>query len=393
MPKYVSPDRIERDARDLRVLTNRDSELTRKERQENHELASEMEKLAISSRARSPYGPDSEHSWVQDRASLSLRIAPPDARERLNHHGQAVEDGNVQERAITTSTLGGIVPATIPPYVAEAVAYGVRSTAPLASALERLDLPPIGMNVSWAKVTTPLAVGVQTAQNNALTESDDAVSSTTDALQTIGGYVDFSAQGQELSGGWLDRVLGEELGRAFGAKLEQQIWAGTGSSGQITGFTVMSGNSASTVGTPNNLASTSSKIGDQYQQVTANLGALPDLVAMAPRRYAQLEAATAALGLPVENIFPGSMRGNIVVSPAAPTNLGGGTNEDWILLLNRAGTPLVRNPEPNIEFHREGPSAGLQLTFRWLIYAYVALGVSRRPESVGLVKGNTTPSL
>jgi hypothetical protein len=113
---------------------------------------------------------------------------------------------------------------------------------------------------------------------------------------------------------------------------------------------------------------------------------------MAPRRYAGLESLTAALGLPMENVLPASVRSNVIVSPAAPTNLGGGTNEDWVLLLNRGAVPLVRDPQPNVEFHQQGPSAGTNLTFRWLIYAYVALGVSRRPEGVGLVKGCTAPA-
>src|SRR5206468_3903549 len=118
-----------------------------------------------------------------------------------------------------------------PPYVAEAVAYGVRSTAPLALALERLDLPPVGMNVAWAKVTTGASVTNQTAENTALTASADVVAaSATDALKTIGAFVDFSSQAQELSGGWFDRVIGEELGRAFGARLEAQLWNGSGSS-------------------------------------------------------------------------------------------------------------------------------------------------------------------
>ena len=134
----------------------------------------------------------------------------------------------------------------IEPWVAEAVAYGVRSTAPLATALLRLDLPPIGMNAAWAKVTTPATVTNQTAENTAVTASADlVVASATDALGTIAASLEFSAQSQERSGGWFDRVAGEELGRAYGARLERQIWAGTGASGQLKGLSVMTGNSSS----------------------------------------------------------------------------------------------------------------------------------------------------
>jgi hypothetical protein len=75
------------------------------------------------------------------------------------------------------------------------------------------------MSAAWAKVTTPATVANQTSENTALTASSDSVvASATDALGTIGSYVDFSSQSQEMSGGWFDQVIGEELGRAFGAR-------------------------------------------------------------------------------------------------------------------------------------------------------------------------------
>ncbi len=346
----------------------------------------------IDEASKSPYSRTGRHSWVIDSAVAALGAADMRAQDRLKRFEYDRRDNasahRVELRAITTGTLGGLVPAVLPPYVAEAVAYGVRSGAPLAAALERLDLPPVGMNVPWAKVTTGAVVTNQTAENAALTASpDEVVASATDPIQTIGAYADFSAQSRDLSGGWLDIVLGYELGAAFGARLEQQLWAGTGASGQLKGFTVMTGNSSSTV-SGQTLPLIVNKISDQFQQVFTNLGQAPNIVAMAPRRYAMLEAATGALGLEASNLLP--VGTELVISPAAPLTLGAGT-EDWILLLNKASTPLVRNPDPIFEFHQQGPSAGSSLTFRWLIYAYVALGVSRRPEGVGLVKGATPP--
>ncbi len=339
----------------------------------------------VSVRDRPVYGEGSEHSWVMDQARQTLPIPDHQARDRLSR-------GAGSERyAVATGTLGGLIPSKLPPWVAEAVAYGIHQTAPLSLALERLPLPPVGMNAAWAKVTTAATVTNQSAQNVALTASADVVvDSTTDALQTVGSFADFSAQSQSRSGGWFDRVIGEELGRAFGARLEQQIWAGAGSGGELTGFAVMSGSSSSTVA-GQTLANQTAKIAAQFSTVTDNLGSTPDLIAMGNRRYAGLQSLTATLGLPVENVLPGPVRGNVIVSPAAPVTLGGGS-EDWLLILNRAAVPLVADPEPTVEFQRQGPSAGTNLTFRWLIFAYVTLGVSRRPEGVGLVKGLTAPS-
>ena len=333
---------------------------------------------------RSPYGPDSEHSWILDRAATAGNGVDPLADQRLNRARAAAE---IETRAIGSSTLGGLIPSVIEPYVAEAVAYGVRTTAVLATALLRLDLPPVGMNVAWAKVTTPATVTNQTAENAALTASADAVvGSATDALGTIGASLDFSAQSQERSGGWFDRVIGEELGRAYGARLEQQVFQGTGASGQLKGLGVMAGSSSSTV-SGQTLPLTVNKIADQYQQVSTNLGQAPDLVAMASRRYAALEAATGALGLEATGLIP---RGcDLAVSPGSPVNFG--SSEDWIFMLRRDAVPLVANQQPEVSIQTQGSSAGA-LTFRFVIYGFCALGVSRRPEGVGIVKGLTAPT-
>jgi hypothetical protein len=150
-------------------------EMNKLERSEAHALEEALPTAPLErakatlreARTRPSYGPDSEHSWVRDSALASMRVPDVNAVDRLARHREAMRE----ERAVGTSLLGGIVPATIPPYVAEAVAYGVRSGAPLASALERLDLPPVGVNVAWAKVTTGATVTNQTAENAALTGS------------------------------------------------------------------------------------------------------------------------------------------------------------------------------------------------------------------------------
>ena len=192
----------------------------------------------------------------------------------------------------------------------------------------------------------------------------------------------------DRSGGWFDRVIGEELGRAFGARLESELWIGPGTGGRITGLTIMSGTSSATVA-GQTLANQTAKVWAQYQAVADNLGELPDLVAMADRRAGGLGSLVAVLGLPWEPTMPVAPE-NVVVSPAAPVNIGGGTNEDWIVVMNRASTPLVMDPEPTVQVQRQ--QAGNTLNMRLILYAYVALGVSRRPEGVGLVKGLTAPT-
>lgn len=403
-PKYSPPvaaptarrraDSASREAGRLYEIAERSS--SPEMRAEAGEYADKLRRDAVALRryadaagGQSPYSEDSEgFSFFDDLAAETFN---PAARDRLAQFRRAPVD--VTRFAISTSTLGGLIPTTIPPYVAEAVAYGLRSSAPLAAALEILPLPPVGMNVAWAKVTTAATVGVQSAESATIPASaDEVVASATDPICTVAASIDFSAQSQDLSGGWWDRVIGYELGKALGTEIEAQIWNGSGSSGQIKGFAVMSGGSSEAVGAQT-LAAISTAIAGQYSTVSTTLGVAPDLIAMAPRRYSMLQAATAALGLPMENILPAPVRGNVVISPAAPTNLGAGVNEDWIVLVNRAAVPLVRQDAPTVELHDMGPSIGTNLNRRFIVREYVALGVSRRPEGVGIIKGATTPSL
>jgi HK97 family phage major capsid protein len=355
-------------------------------------------------RAVDPYGGRSEHSWVRD---MVMRAAPgvdPLAEERLDRSAAAAEErgrdpiawaadrlnreqprhvhGGVEARAVSSTTLGGLIPATLPPELIEQIAFGLRSSAPLATTLLRLDPPEVGTSAQWAKTTTAATVGNQTAENTAVpTSADPVAASATDPLRTIAGELPFSVQTMERGGAQFDRYMGFELGYAYGARLEQQIWAGTGASGQLTGLTVMTGNSSSTV-SGQTQALVWNKCMDQLQQVSVNLGSQPDILALASRRHAHLFA-----NIPAPNIPPGL---TLVPSPAAPTNLGGGT-EDWLALINRPALPLVCDEDPSIEVQQEGPSAGTTLTFRFVIYNYVALGVSRSPAGVGLVKGATPP--
>ena len=334
-----------------------------------------------------PYGRDSEHSWVRDSAAVLEVGGDPLASERLARFRSAYET-----RAVSTATLSFISGVVLPPWIEQAVSSGIRSVAPLASALLRLDLPPSGDSASWAVVSTPadMAAGSQSAENATIDESTDpVVDSEEDDLKTLAGNILVSAQSIEWSGGWSDRVLGEELGRAFGARLESELWIGPGTGGRITGLTVMTGSSSSTVAAQT-LAAQTAEIWQQFDSIAANLGELPDLIAMAPRRAGGLGSLTSAIGLPFEEHLPSSVRERIVVSPAAPTNLGAGTNEDWIVEMNRAAVPLVAAPEPIVQMNRE--QAGNALAYRIILYAYVALGVSRRPSGVGLIKGLTAPA-
>jgi hypothetical protein len=116
-----------------------------------------------------------------------------------------------------------------------------------------------------------------------------------------------------------------------------------------------------------------------FQQVTTALGRQPDLLAVAPRRYAWWQQCV--VGAPA-SFVPQNVQ--LVASPAAPVNLGGGTNEDRPFFIARDSVPLVTDgPQLDIQVQQSGTS----LTARAILRAYAAFATAARPEALGVVTG------
>src|SRR5262249_9202786 len=143
---------------------------------------------------------------------------------------------------------GGLVPAILPPELQAQIAEGLRSGAPLAAALETLPLPATGMHANWSVVGSPFAVGPQSAENATIPPgAGGTAASTHDLPSTLSVSSTWSRQASELSGGWFDRLLADELAAALAARLEASVWNGLGTGGDFKGFLQASGTSSSTV--------------------------------------------------------------------------------------------------------------------------------------------------
>jgi hypothetical protein len=210
------------------------------------------------------------------------------------------------------------------------------------------------------------------------------VSFVSEPFSTIGGYTDYSLQAAERSTGEVDTQLARDLGAAVGAKLESELWVGIGSAGRIRGLTQASPTTVKTMAAQT-LADYLLKSQDAYQAVTVALGRPPDVLVLHPRRAAFLRAAST--GVPIAGLFPPNI--TIVESPAAPSNLGGGTNEDWSFWLRRDALPLATD---GLTLQHQVQAQGTQLTVRTLCYGYYALASALRPEALGVIKGGTTPT-
>jgi hypothetical protein len=120
-----------------------------------------------------------------------------------------------------------------------------------------------------------------------------------------------------------------------------------------------------------------------FQQTTMALGRAPDILAAHPRRSAWLAQAVA--GAPMDFVPDGVQ---LVESPSAPSNLGGGS-EDHPFFLNRAAVPLATDG-PQIQFQTR--PRGTELVTRVTIHGYLAFATAVRPEAAGKVTALTTPT-
>ncbi|HEX2111650.1 MAG TPA: phage major capsid protein [Gaiellaceae bacterium] len=184
----------------------------------------------------------------------------------------------------------------------------------------------------------------------------------------------------------MDAVIADDLGRAHGTALDSQIVNGSGSGQNMRGFLNVSG-ILSVAGTVTSAATFIESVWKAYSAVSGTSGygsANPDeyVVVLHPRRYAWAKGNTT--GIPAQALFPGT----VVPSAGVPTNLGAGTNEDVVLVVERSAVVLVGDSPVFRVFESVGSST---LTVRISSWNQAALVVDN-PTAVAKVTGLTPPS-
>lgn len=369
------------------------------ERAESLKAARERHRIPerIAVEPRPVYGPDSTHSYFRDRATVDAadqhdseaRFAGPgptgspglfdahavhgglvDARRRL---------ASVERRDIDTGLgSGGFVAAGgVPGFVSELFATALRAGAPLAAALAGGELPRGEMTIRTPRVATGVSAAIQATQNTAVSETDMVGATVSSPIGTIAGIQDMAVQLlEQIPGGRGDEAVTRELAAAVAAQLETQCVQGTGSSGQLLGLLNVSGVTSATYtdASPTVAKGWSQGLQSPLAAAHAAMGAPADLIILHPRRARYLSAGDrTAPAWPAEH----------VETLGVPTNLGGGTNEDRIILTRREFTPLLSRP---IRIRTHPDTLAGNLTVRFSAYLMAAL-VVRQPAAVTVVSG------
>lgn len=342
--------------------------------------------------------------WAADRSffrdAYAARSGDPDALQRIVQHNREMQ---IEGRALTsTDGAGG---EFVPPiWISDQWVSLARYTRPVANSFTQLALPPAGDTVNLPRVATGSTVATQ-QDGGSVSSTDPTTDAVTANVVTIAGQVDLSRQSWERSAPGLDQVLSDDLGRAYHAKVEQQVVNGTGSAGQALGLLNVSGINAVTYtsGTPT-VANLYTKIGDATQRIAAAIYQPATAVAMAARRFQWIASATDSQGRPLMTpVGPqntvgaynaptgegpaGTIQGlPALISPAISLTSGAGTNQDTVIVYRPEECFLWENPAgPAIRVFEDVLSGTGQV--RVQTFGYVAAMPHRRPTSISVISG------
>jgi hypothetical protein len=354
------------------------------------------------------------HQFIRDVYMRDLRHDPA-AGERLAKHQQyelaRIEREAGEQRAVATATLGGAIP---PQYLVNLYAKALRNGRVYANQANSSDpLPDTGMSLIVPRFTTGLAAGVQTAESATVTTQDPVEADLSVPVRTIAGYSPVSRQTLERAQ-YSETILMEDLGARYAAGLDTQCISGSGAAGQILGVLNTAGISTSSVATAT-VAAVWPKIADLIQQIETAVGGLgynADKIIMHPRRYGFFSAALDTQNRPLlvpsvmspvtgEGVnvmgaggdvaaygFTGTLIQGLPVYTDAniPTNLGGGTNEDRIIVQASQVVHLwERDSDPvTLAFEQQ---VGTSLQVQLVVYGYAAFTAGRYPAASGVISG------
>lgn len=187
---------------------------------------------------------DNSTSFFRDVASSQLNLAgATEARSRLA--------ASQETRAGDMTSAAGAGGEFAPPLWAVqdfvALARAGRVTADLC---QKEDLPSGVSSINLPKVATGATVAVQQTQNSALSDTAMTTTSISSGITTVGGKQIISMQLLQQSGIPFDRVILQDLAKAYAVQVDNQVLYGSNANGQVRGLVGVANNTAFTSAAP-----------------------------------------------------------------------------------------------------------------------------------------------
>ncbi|MFG2899531.1 phage major capsid protein [Streptomyces zaomyceticus] len=341
------------------------------------------------------YRPDQDRRGAGFQADvLGAALGDYEAGARLARHmsEERVERGG-QIRAVGTGAFAGLV---IPQYLTDMYAPLARANRPFADACRRRPLPATGMTVEISRVTTGSSVDNQSAENAAVAEQDMDDTALSIPVRTAAGQQTASRQSVERGSGVEDVIL-DDLFRAYGSRLDTTM---------LNAATVGLSNVATAVAYTDASPTTAELYPKVIEGLSGVEAALLDqasgdnLAVMHSRRWYWMQNAMGtsyplitqpgvvaqtlganyaeAYGRGVRGILPNGTP--VIVDNNVATNLGAGTNEDEIYLVDRQECHLWEDPDAPVYIRAEQPKAA-NLGIVMVVYGYYAFTFQRQPHA------------
>jgi hypothetical protein len=346
------------------------------------------------------YRPGGEHSWWIDNARSALYGPSDPAREkRLQDHRNQVQYHPEYRTGINAT--GGTGGYAVPPYYAEGdFVIAAHALSPIAAAATNLPLPQHTNSVVLPQLTTGVTAAIQNPQNSSVTDGATtyADAGQTCPVTTLLGSITLSRQLLDFatSSGY-DEVIARELGAALGAKREQQVIAGTGSSGQLTGLENLSG--VQTISATGSVAGIYDGIVAAVTQIATTRLRPPDFVAGSPELWAYLAGGLSTTGMPfmpprpseqfaavAPESIPGEIMGLKYISdPLIAASLG-----SQYLIVGVSRDLILWSQPPQMSFNLE--TLANQMSVVVTASQYLAFGLAYS-SSVTLVGPFTVPGI
>jgi HK97 family phage major capsid protein len=367
------------------------------------------EPRATITRSEEVYRKYGEHSFFADLIKADMQH-DVNAAQRLNrNNGIANDRAKAAGEIRAISTTNGQGGELVPPLWLENEFVRLARPGRVLVDLTNVEPLPGGTDViNVPKVNTGTAVAPQTTQNSAIQQTDITTTSVSSPVVTIAGGQTVSLQLLEQSPVSIDGLILADLAADYAVKLNTQVLAGTGTSGQVAGLLTLSGTQTIpyTQATPA-LAGT----GGLYATLAFGIAkvhsarfAPPTAIVMSPLRWAWIVAQADTLGRPL--VVPGAsgpynsmgVSTEVVAEGSAgtllnlpvfldatiPTNLGTGTNEDRILIIRRDDL-FTWEGHVRAQSFQETYASNLSVFVR--LYNYAAFIGNRYPQGTAIVSG------
>jgi HK97 family phage major capsid protein len=349
------------------------------------------------------YRKGGEHSYFRDLTMVSLnRGGMREAQDRLERNIREVE---VETRALTTTDGAGgdFVP---PLWMVNEYVQLARAKRPVADRVRNEQLPTGTDSINVPTLATGTAVAEQATQNTAVQNTDATTSSVTANVATLAGQQVVAVQLIEQSPINLDTILLQDLAADYAAKVDLFVLNNnaTGKKGLLQQASTNAQTYTQATPAVGGAGGFYSNIAQAVSSVWTGYFGAPDTIAMHPRRWAWMLAASDSSNRPL--ILPGSnapmntvgtMTGNtaqgvvgniqgldVVLDSQIPVNLGGGTNQDPVVVFDSQAAILWEG-SPHIEAFRETKADQLSVLLRF--YRYAAFTAARYPKSISVILG------